>query len=301
MSRATTEQHRWRITTAITILELIVAVIGTLIYPICVENRAENIIVVSLGLDDVDESMTTEEMLQNVNEQIESLHKENEALKKENEALNKENNDKEKSCFDLQESYSILENQNSQLSDEYNELQKKYQKLLQASGQTDPSTFSASAATTKLWIDQLDVFYHEGRNRNGSNSDGWHKIWDSIFQKDSLGDEHNHGIYFRGYREDTYILEYVLDETYSGLAGLFTLEYESRNTQIESTLKVYFIDENNEKELLYNTEQPLCGGVRPISFDFPIYGANHIRIEISSGSGSPGAFHLALVDTFFYK
>ena len=120
-------------------------------------------------------------------------------------------------------------------------------------------------------------------------------------QKDSLGNEHNHGIYVRGYREDTYILEYVLDDTYTGIKGLFTLEYESRNTQVESNLKVYSIDDSYEKELLYSTSQPLYGGIEPISFDFPINGADHIRFEISSGSGDKGEFFLALVDTCFYK
>lgn len=273
---------------------------------VVLEDYLDNVTNLELGdyLDGITEDMTFEEMLRTIYEQIESLHKENDALHIENAKLEEKYltlNDLEKSYSNLQELYNILENQNARLSDDYNELQSKYQTLLQATGHTDPSASSASAATTKLWIDQLDIFYHEGRHKSGSNSDGWHKIWDSSFQKDSLGDEHNHGIYVRGYREDMYILEYILDEAYSGLAGLFTLEYESRNTQIESNLKVYSIDENNEKGLLYSTEQPLYGGVRPIPFDFPIYGADHIRIEISSGSGSSGEFHLALVDTFFYK
>ena len=78
------------------------------------------------------------------------------------------------------------------------------------------------------------------------------------------------------------------------------MEYESRNTKIESNLKVYSVNNNNEKNLLYNTPHSLYGGIKPIPFDFSIEGVDHIRIEISSNSGDRGEFFLALVDACFY-
>ncbi len=234
-------------------------------------------------------------------ENIDELNVQNDTFSNQITELRAELRDAQISYSDLQELYDTSVNRYAELNHAYAELDKKYQKLLLETGNIDTSSASSTTITETKWLDQLDIFYQEGKHISGSISDGWCKIWDSSLQKDSLGTEHNHGIYFRGYREDTYIVEYTLNDVYTGIKGLFTLEYESRNIQIESNLKVYSIDENGEKELLYNTQKPLCGGVKPIPFDFPIYGADHIRIEISSGSGDRGEFQLALVDTCFYR
>ena len=230
----------------------------------------------------------------------------NNDLKNDISELKNQLNETTSSYTDLQEQYDLLAEQNEDLN-------RKYQDLLSNTNNskdtTSPdtnsnpqNTQSTTNASQEIWIDQLDIFYQEGKNINGRKSEGWCKIWDSSFQKDSLGDNHTHGIYIRGFREDTYIIDYILDETFTGLKGLFTLEYESRNTQIENNLKVYALNENSEKtELLYETPQSLQGGVEPIPFDFPINSARHIRIEISSGDGEYGEFFLALVDTCFYK
>lgn len=198
---------------------------------------------------------------------------------------------------------NFLKTENESIKELYNNLESAYQKLLKDSGNTNSSPDLEDIVVDKVWIDQLDIFYQEGKHISGSISDGWCKAWDSSVQKDSLGNEHNHGIYVRGYREDTYIIEYILDDAYIGFSGLFTLEYESRNTQTKSNLKVYSLGSDGEKELLYNTQQSLHGGIKPITFDVPIYAADHIRIEISSdvGVGDREEFFLALVDACFYK
>lgn len=233
---------------------------------------------------------------------IDDLNAKNDALSNQIVELKSDLSDSQISYSDLQELYDASKNQYAELNQSYIELDKRYQKLLIETGQTDTTTAPNKTVTEAKWLDQLDIFYQEGKHISGSASDGWCKIWDSSLQKDSLGDEHNHGIYVRGYREDIYIIEYTLDDIYTGFKGLFTLEYESRNVQIESNFKVYSVDdENGERNLLYSTPQSLYGGVKPISFDFPTYGAEHIRIEISSGSGDKGEFLLALVDTCFYK
>lgn len=233
---------------------------------------------------------------------IDTLNTKNIALSSQITELKSDLSNSQTSYSDLQELYDTSVNQYIELNRVYTELEKKYQKLLTETGHTDATSVSNVVVTETKWIDQLDIFYQEGKHISGSASDGWCKIWDSSVQKDSLGNEHNHGICVRGYREDIYSIEYTLDDVYSGFKGLFTLEYESRNTQIESNLKVYSIDDDNgEKNLLYNTPKSLCGGIKPIAFDFPIYGAEHIRIEISCGSGDRGEFLLSLVDTCFYK
>lgn len=66
------EERQWRISTAIAIIELIVLIIGSLVYPIYFENRTENVIKVTLGLEGVYEDMSIQELLQSVNEQINS-------------------------------------------------------------------------------------------------------------------------------------------------------------------------------------------------------------------------------------
>lgn len=86
-----------------------------------------------------------------------------------------------------------------------------------------------------------------------------------------------------------------------GFKGLFTLEYESRNISILNNLKIYAIKNNEERELLYSTEQALHGGVKPIPFDVSVNGYDHIRIEISSDTGSKEEFFIGLVDACFYK
>lgn len=232
---------------------------------------------------------------------IDVLNSENDSLSSKVIELEQQLNDTKYSYSDLQECYHNLEIENTQWNEKYDELDAKYKKLLSETGNADLSSVPEKTIKQEKWIDLLDVFYHEGKHISGSTSDGWYKIWDSSLQKDSLGNEHNHGIYVRGFRDDTYILEYILDDTYIGFKGLFTLEYESRNTQVESNLKVYSIDDNDEKELLYSTPQSLHGGIKPIPFDFLIYDADHIRIEISSASGDRGEFLLALVDACFYK
>lgn len=214
--------------------------------------------------------------------------------------LNSELSQSQTSHADLLEQYEIRTNELNQSKQDYADLYRKYQSIVNPTDPPIPSV-SNTTITKTTWIDQLDIFYQEGKHISGSDSDGWCKIWDSTLKKDSLGNEHNHGIYVRSYREDTYIIEYILDDVYTGFKGLFTLEYESRNTTIENNLKVYSINDGNEKELIYSTPQPLSGGTKPIEFDFPINGTDHIRIEISSGSGDQGEFFLALVDACFYK
>ena len=233
---------------------------------------------------------------------IDDLNVKNEALSNQIVELKSDLNDSQTSYSELQELYDASKSQYSELNQSYIELDKRYQKLLIETGQADTEAIPGNIVTEVKWLDQLDIFYQEGKHISGSTSDGWCKMWDSSFQKDSLGNEHNHGIYVRGYRDDTYIIEYTMDGIYTRFKGLFTLEYESRNVQIQSNLKVYSIDdENGERNLLYSTPQSLYGGVKPISFDFPTYGAEHIRIEISSGPGDRGEFLLALVDACFYK
>ena len=233
---------------------------------------------------------------------IDDLNVKNEALSNQIVELKSDLNDSQTSYSELQELYDASKSQYAELNQSYIELDKRYQKLLIETGQADTEAIPGNIVTEVKWLDQLDIFYQEGKHISGVTSDGWCKIWDSSLQKDSLGDEHDHGICVRGFREDAYVIEYTLNGVYTGFKGLFTLEYESRNTQIESSFKVYSIDDNNsEKNLLYSTSQALRGGVKPIPFDFPIYSAEHLRIEISSGSGDSGEFLLALVDACFYK
>lgn len=239
--------------------------------------------------------------IDNLLENIDNLNAQNDALSNQITDLRSNLKDAQISCSDLQELYDTSISQYAELNQAYTELDKKYQKLLLKTGNTDASSVSSTMTAETKWLDQLDIFYQEGKHVSGSVSGGWCEVWNSSRQKDSLGTEHNHGIYVRSYKEDTYIIEYTLNDIYTGFKGLFTLEYESRNIQIESNLKVYSIDEDGEKELLYSNQKPLCGGVKPIPFDFPIYGADHIRIEISSGPGDKGEFYLALVDTCFYR
>lgn len=202
---------------------------------------------------------------------------------------------------ELSAQINLLKTENESLSKTYNDLKRKYQELLKATEPTNSSPVLENIVIDKVWIDQLDIFYQEGKHISGSNSGGWCKLWDSSVQKDALGNEHNHGIYVRGYREDTYIIEYVLDDAYIGLKGLFTLEYASRNIQTKSNLKVYSLGNDREKKLLFNAPQSLYGGIKPIPFDISIYEADHIQIEISSDTGEREEFFLALVDTYFYK
>lgn len=223
---------------------------------------------------------------------IDELNSEKEILSKQIIELEQQLNDKESEYVDLQNRYTQFEEKYKALLDK-----KDIDTKANTEGLQNPET----SIQKEEWIDLLDVFYCEGKHIDGMISDGWYKTWDSSRLKDSLGKEHNHGIYVRGYREDTYVLEYILDGTYTGFKGVFTLEYESRNTQIESNLKVYSVNNNNEKKLLYSTPQSLYGGIKPIPFDFSIEGTDHIRIEISSNAGDEGEFFLALVDSCFYK
>lgn len=234
---------------------------------------------------------------------IDILSSEKNSLSIEILELTQQLDNNQKGYLDLKKQYNNLEYQNSELIEKYNGLYRQYENLLSKLNEEDFYEFSYihnNLIKEEIWIDQLDTFYHEGKYKDGTASDGWYKIWDSNFQKDAIGNNHDHGIYIRGYRDDTYILEYILKDSYTGFKGIFTLEYESRNTRVESYLKVYSID-NNDEILLYSTPYSLYGGVEPINFDFPIYGVKHIRIEIFSESGDKGEFMLALVDACFYK
>ncbi len=236
-----------------------------------------------------------------LSENADTLNAKNTELSKQLIELQSQLANSQNTYSDLQKQYSDLEGQNIQLSQAYAELEFKYQKLLSDTGQSDTPAKPVGGITKSCWLDQMDVFFFEGKHISGSTSDGWCRNWDSTLQKDSLGAEHNHGICVRGYREDISIIDYIPDDTYTGLKGAFTLEYESKNVQIESYAKFYSINSEQEKTLLYAIEQPLSGGIPPIPFDFPVNGADHLRIEISSGTGNSGEFILALVDACFYK
>ena len=263
-----------------------------------IQARAAIIVAIITGLF----SILTATFNRNLASNIDILNAQNNVLSNQIAELESDLGNAQTAYSDLQELYDTSINQYAELNQTYSELDKKYQRLLIETSRTDTSSVSKVVATETKWLDQLEIFYQEGKHISGVTSDGWCKIWDSSLQKDSLGDEHDHGICVRGFREDAYVIEYTLNGVYTGFKGLFTLEYESRNTQIESSFKVYSIDDNNsEKNLLYSTSQALRGGVKPIPFDFPIYSAEHLRIEISSGSGDSGEFLLALVDACFYK
>lgn len=206
----------------------------------------------------------------------------------------------EKLYSEQRQQYSDIENEYLQLNKSFNELEGKYEEIVNSGEKVEP-IITEEDTNDKIWIDKIDIFYQEGRHISGIKSDGWCKIWDPSVQKDSLGNEHNHGIYVRGFREDTYILEYILEDAYVGFKGLFTLEYESRNIPILNNLKIYGIKDDEERELLYSTEQALHGGIKPIPFDAPVYGYDHVRIEISSDTGKGGEFFIGLVDACFYK
>ena len=208
--------------------------------------------------------------------------------------------------------YDAVQAQNEEWMEKYGQLEKQYNDLLhdtdnQTANQEQPDDQNqkdggtAGTATSVVWIDQIEPFFEEGISSSGGETEGYWELWNGGNQKDSLGNDHNHGICIRCYRGDTYAIEYVLEEACSGVKGIFTLEFESRNIQIENTLKVFSIDDNYEKHLLYSTEQPLRGGIKPIAFDVPFdTNLDHLRIEVSSGDGEWGEFFVALVDTCFY-
>lgn len=275
------------------IVQIIVAIIGL---AGCIlggstylsNNQVKNIVENNTNIE-VNANDNTGDIILKLLEKNEELRDELEALESEKEQLQTEN----------EKLSNSLENQTILLNETQSKLEES-QKQLGESVQLDPSIDNTIAS--KIWIDQLDVFYTEGKNVNGNTSQGWHTIWDSSIHKDSLNDEHSHGIYIRSYAGDIYVLEYILDDSYTGFQGLFTLEYNSRNTQVGSNLKVYSVDEDsNEKDLLYSTQKSLYGGIEPIPFDFPIYGRKHIRIEISSDTGDPEEIFLGLVDACFYS
>lgn len=233
---------------------------------------------------------------------IDNLNTENKELSDQMYELNSESTQ-------YKSDYAALQKQYDQLNKEYVALNGKYTVLLDEVDNNESITevdekddmITASTAKTVTWLDNLDYFYMEKTYKDGSVSDGWHRVWQTNSDKDSLGNDHQHGIYIRAYRDDTYVLEYILDDTYVGFSGLFTLDYDSRNIQIDTTLKIYSIDNNREKTLLYESDKPLSGGIRPIEFDFGLKGATDIWIEVSSGAGDNGEFFVALVDSCFYK
>lgn len=212
----------------------------------------------------------------------------------------------------LQSEYDTIQAQNEEWMEKYGQLEKQYNELLasgnarnsspeQQGSRTQEDSGSNGTVTDVLWIDQMEPFFTEGINSSGGRSAGYYELWNTGSQKDSLGNEHNHGVCIRCYRGDTYAIEYVLEDSYSGFRGTFTLEFESRNAKVENDLKIFSIDDNYEKHLLYSTEQPLSGGVKPITFDVPIdTNVDHLRVEISSDNGEYGQFFVALVDTCFY-
>lgn len=113
MTNETREERRWRISTAIAIIELIVMIISYLVYPIYFENRTEDKIIVTLGLEDVDEDMSIQELLQRVNEQIDSQNKQVIALETEKEDLLKKIKDYESEEAAAQRNAAIIDNAKS--------------------------------------------------------------------------------------------------------------------------------------------------------------------------------------------
>lgn len=212
----------------------------------------------------------------------------------------------------LQSQYNDLQAQNEEWAKSYTQLETQYNNLLedksegrengeqqtiQNPGEENPN----GSMTGVVWLDQIEPFFTEGIAPSGKESEGYYELWNANTQKDSLGNEHNHGVRIRSFRGDTYALEYVLDRAYSGIKGIFALEFEYRNVQIANTLKIFTIDDQYEKHLLYSTDQPLQGGIIPIDFDVPFESdVDHIRIEITSADGPSDEFFVALVDTYFY-
>lgn len=202
----------------------------------------------------------------------------------------------------LQSEYDAVQAQNEEWTNKYKLLENQYNELLasdnaqnsgteQQDSQIWEDSDSNGTAADVLWIDQMEPFFTEGIDSNGGRSSGYYELWNAGGQKDSLGNEYNHGICIRCYRGDTYAIEYVLEGTYSGFKGTFTLEFESRNVKVENNLKIFSIDDNYEKYLLFSTEQPLSGGIKPVTFDVPFdSNVNHLRIEVSSENGESGQF-----------
>lgn len=101
-----------KISTIIAIIELIVLVIGSIIFPIYFNNRTEKEIVKILGhyLEDINEDATFAEMLQTISTKLNSLEQENANLVADNEQL--------KNIIKTYEDKESIDNRNSTIIEE---------------------------------------------------------------------------------------------------------------------------------------------------------------------------------------
>ncbi|MCD8099313.1 MAG: NPCBM/NEW2 domain-containing protein [Oscillospiraceae bacterium] len=132
--------------------------------------------------------------------------------------------------------------------------------------------------TPVMSLDKLDYFYASELGALSSKS-----------VTDNLGNTHDTmEIYCRGYNCS---LTYLLNGQYSGLTGVFFLDYDKRSITYTRTLTIY--GDGNE---LWSGS--VTAGVEPLDIDVDLTGALEMQIAVTGGSSNTHAY---LGDTMLYS
>lgn len=137
---------------------------------------------------------------------------------------------------------------------------------------------NTSSQTGSMWLDQLDYFNFQA----DKSSDSW-SVWQSEKDKDSAGNNYNHGIKYKMdsfSSKNTQYTEYLLNQKYKQFSGKFILHYDSRNENSDTYLKVY-----GDDKLLY-TSPVMRAGILPIDFNVDVSGVIKLKVQIEQPSGN---------------
>lgn len=88
---------------------------------------------------------------------------------------------------------------------------------------------------------------------------------------------------------------YYINDKYRKLKGRYILDYDYRDTDVESELKIY-----GDGELIY-TSPVLTGGVRPIDIEVDISGVKELKVESSNPTSAISYTRTYLVNTGLYQ
>lgn len=124
-------------------------------------------------------------------------------------------------------------------------------------------------------ISDLEVFYE-----NSSRPSLMHfEDFNGEYKKDNLSNIHNSGLLFSVFADANLYREYMLNQKYSTLNGVFSITYPSRNHYTNAYICIY-----GDDELIYQSDV-ITGGVEPIQIsNLDISNVKKLKIEINSSN-----------------
>lgn len=126
-------------------------------------------------------------------------------------------------------------------------------------------------------ISDLQVFFEGMTNRSLMGFEDFN----GDYKKDNLSHIHASGLVFNIYAEGNLFREYIINQEYNSLSGVFSITYPSRNDHTKAYICIY-----GDDELIYQSDI-ITGGIEPISItNIDISNVKKLKIELNSSNGS---------------